>query len=101
MKKLDFSRLTAPLGLIQLPLLFILQTAFADSATWKLNPTSGDWNTATNWTPETVPNGPSDTATFATSNTTEVSFSATVEVNGIVFTPQPALLHSLCRPLCR
>ena len=29
----------------------------AGSATWDLNPGSGDWNTATNWTPATVPNG--------------------------------------------
>ncbi len=25
--------------------------AQASSATWNLNPTSGNWNTATNWTP--------------------------------------------------
>ena len=25
---------------------------------------SGDWNTAANWMPNTVPNGPSDIATF-------------------------------------
>src|SRR5439155_16275992 len=34
-----------------------------------------------------VPNGPSDTATFALSNTTGVSLSADTEVNGIVFNP--------------
>ena len=28
------------------------------------NPSSGDWNTAANWTPTTVPNGPSDIAMF-------------------------------------
>lgn len=39
--------------------------AHADSTTWDLNPTSGDWNTAANWTPTTVPNGPTDIATFA------------------------------------
>jgi autotransporter-associated beta strand protein len=32
----------------------------ADSATWNLNPTNGDWNTADNWTPNVVPDGPSD-----------------------------------------
>ena len=31
--------------------------AHADSATWDLNPTSGDWNTAANWMPMAVPNG--------------------------------------------
>ena len=60
-------------------------TGFAGSATWKANPTSGDWNTAANWMPPTIPNGPSDTATFAASNTTDVSLSANTEVNGIVF----------------
>jgi autotransporter-associated beta strand protein len=61
--------------------------AFAGSATWNLNPGNGDWNTATNWTPATIPNGPSDTATFASSNTTGVSVSAPTitEVDGIVF----------------
>jgi hypothetical protein len=59
--------------------------AFAGSATWKSSPATGDWNTATNWTPQTVPNGPSDVATFATSSTTAVSVSAATEVNGITF----------------
>ena len=60
--------------------------AHAGSATWNLNPTSGDWNTAANWRPATVPNGPADTATFALSNRTDVSISAETEVNGIMFT---------------
>ena len=60
-------------------------SALADSATWKMNPSSGDWNTAANWTPNTVPNGPSDIATFATSSVTNVVLSSGVEVNGIVF----------------
>ncbi len=61
--------------------------AFASSATWLLNPGSGDWNTATNWTPVTVPNGPSDTATFDTSNTTAVSLSANTEALTVFFSP--------------
>ena len=61
------------------------QTASAGSATWNLNPVSGDWNTAANWTPATVPNGPSDTATFGASNMTAVSVSANTTLNGIVF----------------
>src|SRR4051794_4142212 len=36
--------------------------SFAGSATWTANPISGDWNTAENWTPNTVPNRASDTA---------------------------------------
>src|SRR5215469_1691782 len=59
----------------------------ASSATWNLNPTSGDWNTATNWTPATVPNGPSDTAIFDVSSTSAVSVSADTEVSSIVFNP--------------
>jgi autotransporter-associated beta strand protein len=59
--------------------------AQAGSATWNLNPTTEDWNTATNWTPATVPNGLSDTATFATSNSKDLSISAATEVNAILF----------------
>lgn len=60
--------------------------AYADSAQWNLNPTSGDWNTADNWTPMTVPNGPGGVATFGLSNTTNVSISVDTEVSGITFT---------------
>ena len=66
-------------------LLLSAQTSHAGSATWSLNAGNGDWNTATNWTPVTVPNGAADTAAFAFSNTTGVSISANTEVNGIVF----------------
>src|SRR4030095_4610127 len=51
------------------------------------SPTSGDWNTAVNWTPPTVPNGPADVATFAPSVVTDLSTSAGVEVDGITFNP--------------
>ena len=57
---------------------------FAGSAQWNLNPSS-DWNTAGNWTPATVPNGPSDTAIFGPTNNATVSLSANTEVNGINF----------------
>ena len=76
--------------LCSLSLLFLvcaLSNAFAGSATWNLNPSSGDWNNAANWTPATVPNGPEDTATFAMSNITGVSFSSFIETNSIVFDP--------------
>ena len=65
---------------------FLPAVAYAGSATWDLNPTSGDWNTAANWTPMNVPNGPRDIATFALSNTTNVSISANTEINRIIFT---------------
>jgi hypothetical protein len=32
-------------------LLFTTPPSQAEDATWNLNPGSGDWNTATNWTP--------------------------------------------------
>jgi hypothetical protein len=72
---------------IRCSLLFLVPTVtYADSAQWDLDPVSGDWNTAANWAPMTVPNGPSDTAKLALSNTTDVSISANTEVNGITFT---------------
>ena len=60
--------------------------AYAGTAQWNLNPTSGDWNTADNWTPMTIPNGPGGVATFDLSNTTNVSISVDTEVSGITFT---------------
>ena len=67
-------------------LILSIQTARAGSATWSSNPGSGDWNTAANWTPPTgYPNGAGDTATFDVSNTTAVSLSASVQVDGIIF----------------
>jgi autotransporter-associated beta strand protein len=68
-------------------LLLAIQPSQAASATWRSSPATGDWNTATNWIPVTVPNGPSDTATFATSNQTAVSLSADTEVNSITYNP--------------
>lgn len=84
----------SPRPRLRLPLLFVtavmllLSTAsstFADSATWKANASFANWNRAENWNPETIPNGPSDIAIFATSSRTVVSISANTEVNGIVF----------------
>jgi autotransporter-associated beta strand protein len=69
-----------------LVLLLSLQTTQAGSATWNLNPASGDWNTATNWTPATVPNGPTDVATFAASSVNQVTFSGSpTEVAEVIF----------------
>src|SRR6266571_6079444 len=82
----DFSRLGGRLGLVQLLLLLIVQTAYAGSATWKTNPINNSWNDARNWTPETVPNGPGDVATFATSGITSI-FLSDIEVSEIVFNP--------------
>jgi hypothetical protein len=75
--------------LIPLFLLSEVTGAFAGSATWNLNPTNGEWDTASNWTPATVPNGPNDTATFGVSNITDINSTSNdyfnLEVNGIVF----------------
>ena len=54
-------------------ILLLTSTALAGSATWKLNPGNSDWDTAANWTPQTVPYGESDVATFGFSNTTEIT----------------------------
>src|SRR6266487_1460267 len=66
-------------------LLSTASSTFAGSATWKANPANGGWTIASNWTPATVPNGPADTATFATSNQRFLVFEFDIEVNGIVF----------------
>jgi len=82
--------LLVPFAAGLLPAFFLMlsiQTSMSGSATWKANPASGDWNTATNWRPQTVPNDPSDTATFKLSNTTNASISLNTEVNDIVFNP--------------
>src|SRR4030095_15149795 len=67
-----------------------LRAVYADSATWNVNPISNDWNTAVNWMPNTVPNGPNDTATFDDSNITQLSLSDGIEVDSIVFNPGAA-----------
>ena len=64
-----------------------IHASHAGSATWNQNPASSDWNTAANWTPATVPNGPADIAEFGVSNTADVAISANVEVNSVQFDP--------------
>src|SRR4030095_8167179 len=65
--------------------------AHAGSATWKTQPPSTTWNDAANWIPATVPNGPADTATFATSQRRTITPNEPTEVNSIVFSPGGAL----------
>ena len=67
--------------------LAVAHVSFAGSATWSLNPITTDWNTAANWTPQTVPNGETDVATFDVSNVTDVSVSDYVFLDSIVFNP--------------
>ena len=61
--------------------------SFAGSATWKASAANGDWFTVNNWVQRTIPNGPGDTATFASSNRTSPYIAFNAEVNGIVFNP--------------
>src|SRR5262245_26934535 len=73
--------------LIKLFYMLVAQFVSAGSATWNLDPVSSDWNTAVNWMPPTVPNGPADVATFSLSNQTSLSTSVDTEVDSIVFDP--------------
>ncbi len=66
-------------------LLMAADRGFAGSATWNASPNSNDWNTPTNWTPATVPNGVADVATFGNSNTTSVAISNNTGVGSILF----------------
>ena len=66
-------------------LLCTASSSFGGSATWKATPANTDWNSAVNWIANGPPNGPVDTATFATSNIRRPVISQTTEVNGIVF----------------
>jgi hypothetical protein len=66
--------------------LALAMNAYAGSATWNLNPATNDWNTATNWTPATVPNSPTDIATLDASNTTSILSSADVDLASLIFT---------------
>jgi autotransporter-associated beta strand protein len=74
------------LGLLAL-ICFGLHAAEAGSATWLLDPPSDRWNSATNWMPNTIPNGANDIATFGVSNQTGVSMSADATVNSVIFQP--------------
>ena len=61
--------------------------SLAGSATWNQDPSTGDWNTAANWTPQTVPNSITDIATFNASNVTDVTvdFGSNIDVDSVVF----------------
>ena len=61
--------------------LLLPSVIYAISAQWDLDPISGDWNTAANWTPNGIPNGPADIATFGLSQTTGGSISADTELS--------------------
>jgi len=77
---------------------FAVGSVFAGSGSWLTMPVNGNWNSAPNWTPTTVPNGPSDTATFDSSTVTDISTSADTEVHGIVFNPGASAFTITTRP---
>ena len=78
---LSFARLPAFLASIFLA----SPAARAGSATWQLDPPANIWNSASDWMPNTVPNGPNDVATFAISNQTDVSITAPINISQLVF----------------
>jgi autotransporter-associated beta strand protein len=63
-------------------MLFAASAALAQDATWITTPGSGDFNTATNWSPGTVPFG---TATFGNSSITTLTFSGSRNIDGFTF----------------
>jgi autotransporter-associated beta strand protein len=67
-------------------LLAVFWPASAAAQTWLASPGSGDWNTAPNWNPATVPNDQTTaTVVFGTSNRNAVSLSSGVGVASITF----------------
>ena len=77
-------------ALALIPFLFA-SVAFAGSALWTA--ANGNWNLASNWNPQTVPNGSTDTATFYRSNTTAISLSASVGLADLVFNGDGYILY--------
>jgi autotransporter-associated beta strand protein len=62
-----------------LPVVFLLLTiqsghAQHGSATWSSDGSENLWGSLSDWTPQVIPNGPEDIATFANSSTTYVDF---------------------------
>ena len=85
-------------GVVML-IFFQATAAFAGSATWKAIPATENWFTASNWTPGTIPNGPADTATFASSNQRSPFIGFDTELNGIVFNPRASAFTIVNAPL--
>ncbi len=77
-----------PIAVIAATLLCIgaQRHSFAGSAKWSNNPVNGDWNTAANWVPNTVPNGAGEVARFGRSDVTKLSTDTVViELSNLVF----------------
>jgi autotransporter-associated beta strand protein len=86
--RLPLSSYVHPVCTVLLGVLVLLPShASAGESTWKLNPISNDWYDANNWTPERVPEGPSDTALFGASDSTSINLSMGVSISSIAFQP--------------
>jgi autotransporter-associated beta strand protein len=88
LKASDTSRLPLVFRIALLSCLILSFSAsitLGDSGTWVSDPANNDWNTAANWSSNTVPDGGFDTATFGFSNATDVSLSLIVNLAGITF----------------
>ncbi|KJC44847.1 hypothetical protein UP09_14480 [Bradyrhizobium sp. LTSP885] len=59
--------------------------ASAQAQTWLASPGSGDWNTAANWNPATIPDSLAAAVVFGTSNKSAVSLSNQVAVGSLTF----------------
>ena len=82
-----FKVIISPALLLPLILCLSVSGATAGSATWKAQPAPDrNWNTPANWTPNTVPNGPTDIATVGFSDKSP-SIYGNIELDGIVFNP--------------
>src|SRR5689334_5176982 len=84
--KLSLLKLT---GFLILASSFLL-SAFADSATWNLDPNNGKWSRDENWAPASAPHGASDVATFGVSDITHIRLPFAQpwwEISGIDFSP--------------
>jgi autotransporter-associated beta strand protein len=89
---LDFSLRVTHARLMRIPILVgaLLGLATAQlnarTETWSASATSGDWSTPENWIPARVPDSAFDTATFDTSDITEITLSEWVTAAACVFT---------------
>jgi hypothetical protein len=76
--------------LFKFALLLLVSTLVATRARavngpWAMNPVDGDWNAPSNWSSLTVPDGPTDIASFGPSSITNLFVSANTQVDSIVF----------------
>ena len=63
-----------------------LRAVSGDSAIWNIDPPTNNWNAETNWTPNTIPNGPQDVATFDLTTMTLLVIHSDIELNTLFFT---------------